>query len=98
MNEGVSVSGLPPVNERGDEGSRTQAPQGKAGVDFLSDGGEMGAIIRAFDWDSSILGPPAHWPQSLKTSVRLLLTTQHPMFIWWGPSSSSSTTTPTGSR
>ncbi len=45
----------------------------------------MGALIRAHDWAPSGLGPPAAWPQSLKTSVRLLLGTQHPIFIWWGP-------------
>ena len=40
---------------------------------------------RAFDWTKTSLGPPNGWPQSLKTAVRLLLTSQHPMFIWWGP-------------
>jgi PAS domain S-box-containing protein len=53
--------------------------------DFLAGGGEMGAIIRAYDWSSSPLGSPSAWPQALKTSVRLLLSTGHPMFIWWGP-------------
>ncbi len=53
--------------------------------DFLSGGGEMGALIRAYDWASSPLGPPGSWPQGLKTSVRVLLSTGHPMFIWWGP-------------
>jgi signal transduction histidine kinase/CheY-like chemotaxis protein len=53
--------------------------------DFLADGGEMGAIIRDHDWASSPLGPPAEWPQALKTAMRLLLSTGHPMFIWWGP-------------
>lgn len=52
---------------------------------FLSGGGEMGALIRAYAWESTELGNPAHWPQSLKTTVRLLLSTGHPMFIWWGP-------------
>jgi len=52
---------------------------------FLSGGGETGALIRAYDWASTPLGPPADWPQGLKTAVRLLLSTQHPMFIWWGP-------------
>ena len=51
---------------------------------FLAGGGEMGALIRAYDWGSSILGEPEQWPQSLKTTVRLLLSTGHPMFIWWG--------------
>ncbi|MGC1355252.1 MAG: HWE histidine kinase domain-containing protein [Xanthobacteraceae bacterium] len=53
--------------------------------DFLLGGGEMGALTRAYDWTKTPLGAPASWPQSLKTAVRLLLTSQHPMFIWWGP-------------
>ena len=52
---------------------------------FLSGGGEMGALMRAHDWSSSPLGPPATWPQTLRTAVRLLLSTGHPMYIWWGP-------------
>jgi PAS domain-containing protein len=54
-------------------------------TDFLAGGGEMGALMRIRDWTRSPIGPPEKWPQSLKTSVRLLLTTRHPMFIWWGP-------------
>ena len=45
----------------------------------------MGALTRAYDWTKTPLGAPASWPQSLKTAIRLLLTSQHPMFIWWGP-------------
>ena len=33
----------------------------------------------------SPLGPPDSWPQSLRVTVRLVLNTRHPMFIWWGP-------------
>jgi two-component sensor histidine kinase len=55
------------------------------GQDFLRGGGEMGALTREYDWTKTPLGPPAAWPQSLKTAVRILLTSQHPMFIWWGP-------------
>src|SRR3954466_13096855 len=54
-------------------------------MDFLSDGGEMGARIRAFDWSSHPLGAPENWPSPLKTTLRLLLNTGHPMYIWWGP-------------
>lgn len=54
-------------------------------IGFLAGGGEMGARIRAFDWAGTSLGPPERWPQSLKTTVRLLLSSGHPMFIWWGP-------------
>jgi signal transduction histidine kinase len=53
--------------------------------DFLAGGGDMGARIRAFDWTSTPLGAPEGWPQALKTAVRLLLSTGHPMFMWWGP-------------
>ncbi|WP_332878878.1 hybrid sensor histidine kinase/response regulator [Massilia sp. S19_KUP03_FR1] len=52
---------------------------------FLSGGGEMGALMRAFDWAATPLGSPHTWPAILKTSVRMLLTSSHPMFIWWGP-------------
>ena len=45
----------------------------------------MGALMRSHDWSATPLGSPETWPQSLRTTVRLLLTTQHPMFIWWGP-------------
>ena len=45
----------------------------------------MGALMRAYDWSASPLGSTDCWPQSLRTAVRILLTTQHPMFIWWGP-------------
>jgi signal transduction histidine kinase len=52
---------------------------------FLSGGGEMGERIRTFDWASTVLGPPEHWPSGLRTALRTLLTTQHPVFIFWGP-------------
>jgi PAS domain S-box-containing protein len=54
-------------------------------ADFLAGGGEMGALMRSYDWSLTPLGRPANWPQSLRTAVRLLLNTNHPMFIWWGP-------------
>jgi signal transduction histidine kinase/CheY-like chemotaxis protein len=55
------------------------------GETFLSGGGEMGALIRAFDWTRNALGAPRFWPQSLRTATRLLLNARHPMYIWWGP-------------
>ena len=53
-------------------------------ADFLAGGGEMGALTRAYDWAESPLGAPEGWPQSLRTALRILLNTNHPMFIWWG--------------
>ncbi len=52
---------------------------------FLAGGGEMGALMRAHDWQASPLGEPSGWPQSLRTAVRLLLNCGHPMYIFWGP-------------
>jgi signal transduction histidine kinase len=52
---------------------------------FLDDGGEMGARIRSFNWDATSLGPPAKWPQALKTLVNLMLASKQPMFLGWGP-------------
>ena len=40
--------------------------------------------MRTHDWEATPVGAPETWPQSLRTTVRLLLN-QHPMFIWWGP-------------
>ncbi|MGF9758152.1 PAS domain S-box protein [Microvirga sp. 0TCS3.31] len=53
--------------------------------DFLTGGGEMGALMRAHDWSSSPLGPPEFWPQSLRAVVSLMLTSKFPMFVAWGP-------------
>ena len=56
----------------------------QANLHFLEGGGEMGALTRAFDWTAHPLGPPAEWPALLKSTLRLVLTSNHPMFVWWG--------------
>jgi len=59
--------------------------QNKARANFLSGAGEMGTRIRSFDWSRTSLGPIENWPESLKTSVSLILGSRHPMWIGWGP-------------
>jgi len=54
--------------------------------DFLNGGGEMGQLIRDFDWTATPIGAPDAWPQSLRTTVRLMLNTNHPIFLFWGES------------
>ena len=54
-------------------------------LSVLADGGEMGALMRAFDWASTPIGPCERWPQGLRTAVQLVLSSHHPMLIWWGP-------------
>ncbi|WP_199296097.1 ATP-binding protein [Trichocoleus sp. FACHB-591] len=51
---------------------------------ILAGGGEMGALMRSRDWSQTSLGPVEQWSQSLKTAVRIMLTSQQPMFVWWG--------------
>jgi PAS domain S-box-containing protein len=53
---------------------------------FLEGGGEMGERIRDFDWASSALGSPTRWPAGLRTALRIMLNTNHPVFIFWGDS------------
>jgi signal transduction histidine kinase len=47
--------------------------------------GEMRELCRALDWGSTPFGPVEEWSQSLRTTVRTLLASRNPMFLWWGP-------------
>ena len=51
---------------------------------FLSGGGELGRLLRAHNWRSTPLGPPESWPNSLKISIRIMLTSLQPIWIGWG--------------
>lgn len=51
---------------------------------FLRHEGQIGALLAGRDWSSSPLGPPADWPQSLRSVVGLLLHSRFPMFLAWG--------------
>lgn len=52
---------------------------------FLQGGGEMGALTRAYPWDDTSIGSPTHWPQSLRTTISIVLNSCFPMFLFWGP-------------
>jgi len=53
-------------------------------ADLFAGGGELGALMRTKDWSATPLGSPEHWPQSLKTCIRIILTSRQAMFVWWG--------------
>lgn len=57
----------------------------KVNQDFLAKGGEMGALTRAKDWSKTKVGPIESWPQSLRTTLGILLNSKFPMFLFWGP-------------
>ncbi|MEO5648058.1 MAG: PAS domain-containing sensor histidine kinase [Chitinophagaceae bacterium] len=54
-------------------------------IQFLSGGGKMGALIRLKDWTKTPLGAIENWPQSLRSTLNIILRSKFPMFLWWGP-------------
>jgi signal transduction histidine kinase len=48
-------------------------------------GGALGRLVRELDWANTPLGPFEEWPQSLKTVVRVMLTSRFAMWMSWGP-------------
>lgn len=60
-------------------------PDTERHASFMDGGGAMGALMRAYDWEISVLGPTQVWPQSLRGMIRAVLNNSHPMSIFWGP-------------
>jgi PAS domain S-box-containing protein len=50
-----------------------------------SEADDMHALVAAFDWAATPLGPPEKWSQSLRWSVALILASGFPMAVRWGP-------------
>ena len=50
---------------------------------LLPGGGEMGAVIRAFDWSNTPLGDLSTWSHLLSAAT-MCLNSRLPMAIWWG--------------
>jgi PAS domain S-box-containing protein len=46
---------------------------------------DMATLVSVFDWGTTPLGPAEQWPESLKTVVRILLTSRFAMWMGWGP-------------
>lgn len=40
--------------------------------------------LAAADWSRSPLGPPAHWPHTLRLSVDIMLNSPQPLLLMWG--------------
>jgi PAS domain S-box-containing protein len=64
---------------------KSKTPERKGGLDILRGGGEVGELLRGYDWSTSPLGPPDRWRPSLRMATRLMLNTRHPVCIFWGP-------------
>lgn len=52
---------------------------------IFADGGEVGEFMRSIDWANTPLGLPESWPQSFRTTVRIVLTSRFAMWMGWGP-------------
>ncbi len=48
-------------------------------------GGEMAERVRAFDWSQTPVGPRDAWSPSLHLAVDMILATNFPMALRWGP-------------
>ncbi len=55
-----------------------------ASVSFLKGGGEMGELTRNYNWSQTSLGSAEQWPQSLRTTLSIVLNSKFPMFLFWG--------------
>ena len=58
--------------------------QQQAAEQLFAGSSEMAMLMRSHDWSQTPLGAVEQWSQSLKTSVRIMLTSRQPMFVWWG--------------
>jgi signal transduction histidine kinase/CheY-like chemotaxis protein len=71
-----------------DAGTMSTAPDaidmGRHDARWL-ESGQLGPMIAAHGWSATPLGPLDRWPHSLRTAVNLILHSQHPMWLGWGP-------------
>lgn len=55
-----------------------------APLSFLDNSGELGALIARYDWSTTSLGAIDTWPQSVKSTVSLILHSPFPITTMWG--------------
>ena len=67
-----------------DETAADRRDGSAAAATFVA-GGEMGERMRALDWSRTPLGPPEGWPQGLRSTVGICLSSGFPIALYWGP-------------
>ncbi|MFF0083500.1 SpoIIE family protein phosphatase [Streptomyces canus] len=55
-----------------------------AAARVFAEGGAFGELLSGIDWAATPLGPPVTWPGPLVDSLRLMLTSEHGMALYWG--------------
>jgi hypothetical protein len=53
-----------------------------AEASWMAGGGEMGALIRAFDWSQTAIGPMKDWSPTLRMMIPFLLANRLPLLLW----------------
>jgi hypothetical protein len=66
-------------------GSGSSSSDGTTAFAWLTGGGQLGDLVRQLDWSRTALGPIDAWPQTLRTSINLVLASPLPIVILWGP-------------
>ncbi|MEH2291523.1 hybrid sensor histidine kinase/response regulator [Nostoc sp.] len=64
--------------------SLTEGKKAAYAMEVFAGDGEMCELMRRKDWSKTSLSSVENWPQSLKTSIRIILGSRYPMFVWWG--------------
>jgi signal transduction histidine kinase/ActR/RegA family two-component response regulator len=85
--EAVTDAGTKPASRAGG-GPRAKVclvENQSQGAGLPPTGGETGALMRAFDWSQTDVGPPAGWPRSLTSYVSMILEMPTPAIVFWGP-------------
>ncbi|MEU6308354.1 SpoIIE family protein phosphatase [Streptomyces chartreusis] len=55
-----------------------------AAARMFAEAGEFGELLAGIEWAATPLGPPESWPGPLVDTLRLMLTSEHGMALYWG--------------
>ncbi|MGW5472944.1 SpoIIE family protein phosphatase [Streptomyces chartreusis] len=55
-----------------------------AAARMFAEAGEFGELLAGIEWTATPLGPPESWPGPLVDTLRLMLTSEHGMALYWG--------------
>ena len=79
------------------EGPAPDPPAGEGGdraAGWPAGAGAVARLIRGRDWAATALGPREGWPQSLRTAVSMVLYSDFPPIVLWGPDLLQTSTDP----
>lgn len=63
---------------------KVSSTESTVNYNFLKGGGETAELIASIDWSQTSIGAIEWWPQSLRTTLSIILHSRFPMFLFWG--------------